>query len=208
MGDLSWYRAKVYRLYCLTNSFFFHDKSISLPCDNVSGILPLPSKLPIFISSWQGRILSSNFWFFDEPVGFLPRAFGEFSLLFWFWNSTRTVSWLPPIPDEIVVHCGRNYSLLHEWVFSYRWTTKRILWCFDYLFYKTKINPLKLIVADVRTNFVQNFHRQIRSRVIMKKFSQAYMKRIVFLSIMYKTMNDLKYSVTFTLNVHRFGSMS
>ena len=37
----------------------------------------------------------------------------------------------------------------------------------------------------------------------MKQFSQACMKRNVFLSI----MGDLKNSVTFTLNVHRFGSM-
>ena len=36
---------------------------------------------------------------------------------------------------------------------------------------------------------------------------QAYLKRIVFLSIMYYIMDDLKYSVTFTLNVHTFGSM-
>ena len=41
----------------------------------------------------------------------------------------------------------------------------------------------------------------------MKQFSQAYMKRIVFLSIMYNIMDNLKYSVTFTLNVHRFGPM-
>ena len=33
----------------------------SSPCENVSGILPLPLKLTIFISSWQGRILSCDF---------------------------------------------------------------------------------------------------------------------------------------------------
>ena len=34
-----------------------------------------------------------------------------------------------------------------------------------------------------------------------------HMKRIVFLSIIYNIMNDLKYNFTFTLNVHKFGSM-
>ena len=41
----------------------------------------------------------------------------------------------------------------------------------------------------------------------MKQFSQAYMKWIMFLSIMYNTMDDLKHSVTFMFRVHRFGSM-
>ena len=41
----------------------------------------------------------------------------------------------------------------------------------------------------------------------MKQFSQSYMKQIVFLSIMFSTMDDLKYSVTFTMNVHGFGLM-
>ena len=98
-GDLSLYRAKIHSLYCLANSFFFHDKSISSPDENVSGILPLPLNLPIFISFWQERILSSDSWFCDEPVGFLLRASGEFSFSFWFWNSMRIVSWLPPISD-------------------------------------------------------------------------------------------------------------
>ena len=39
--DLSLYRAKVHILYYLANSFFFHDKFISSPGENVSGILPL-----------------------------------------------------------------------------------------------------------------------------------------------------------------------
>ena len=100
-GDLSLYRAKVHSLYCLRNSFLFHDKSISSPGKDISGILPLPPNLPIFMSSWQGRILSNDFWFCGEPLGFLLRAFGEFSFLFWFWNSMRIVSWLPPIPDDV-----------------------------------------------------------------------------------------------------------
>ena len=81
-GDLSWYRAKVHSLYCLANSFFFHDKSISSPGENVSGILPLPLNLPIFISPWQGRSWSSDFWFCEEPVVFLLKDFGQFSFLF------------------------------------------------------------------------------------------------------------------------------
>ena len=51
MGHLSLYRAKVHSLYCLANSFFFHDKSISSPGENVSGIQPFLPNLPIFISS-------------------------------------------------------------------------------------------------------------------------------------------------------------
>ena len=38
IGDLSWYRAKVHSLYCLANAFFFLDRSISSPGENVSGI--------------------------------------------------------------------------------------------------------------------------------------------------------------------------
>ena len=56
-GDLFLYQAKIHSLYCLVNSFFFQDKSISLLCKNVSGILPLSPNLPIFISSWQGSLL-------------------------------------------------------------------------------------------------------------------------------------------------------
>ena len=41
----------------------------------------------------------------------------------------------------------------------------------------------------------------------MKQFSQAYMKWIVFLSVMDNIMDYVKYSVTFTLIVHGFGSM-
>ena len=66
---------------------------------------------------------------------------------------------------------------------------------------------MKLIVTDAQTNFVQDLCHELRSRVIMKQFSQAYMKRIVFLSTMYNIMDNLNYSVTFTLNVHRFGSI-
>ena len=80
--------------------------------------------------------------------------------------------------------------------------------CFvDYSFHKTKINSLKLIVTDAQTNFVQDLYHQLRSRVIMKQFGQAYMKRIVFF-FKYNIMDNLKYSVIFTLIVHRFGSMS
>ena len=80
--------------------------------------------------------------------------------------------------------------------------------CFvDYSFHKTKINPLKLIVTDAQTSFVQDLYYQLRSRVIMKQFGQAYMKRIVFFSNMYNIMDNLKYSVIFTLNVHKLGSM-
>ena len=65
--------------------------------------------------------------------------------------------------------------------------------------HKTKINPLKLIVTDAPTNFVQDLYNQLRYRVSMKQFGQAYMKRIVFLSILYNIIDNLKYSVTFTL---------
>ena len=51
----------------------------------------------------------------------------------------------------------------------------------DYSFYKTKINPLKLIVTDAQTNFVQYLYHQLRFSVIMKQFGHAYMKWIVFL---------------------------
>ena len=52
---------------------------------------------------------------------------------------------------------------------------------------------------------IKGFYHQLRSRVIMKQFSQAYMKQIVFLSIMYNIVSELKHSVTFSLNVHGFG---
>ena len=35
--------------------------------------------------------------------------------------------------------------------------------------FKTKINPLKLIVTDAQNNFVQDFYHQLRSGVIMKQ---------------------------------------
>ena len=41
----------------------------------------------------------------------------------------------------------------------------------------------------------------------MKQFGQAYMKRNAFLSIMCSIMDNLKYSVTFMLNIHKFGSI-
>ena len=110
----------------------------------------------------------------------------------------------------ILLQIGRNYPLLHEWVFfiNGQGNGHSICACyFDYSFHKTKVNPLKLIVTDAQTNFVQNLYHKLRARVIMKQFSQTCMKRIVFLSIMYNIMDNLKYSVTFTLNVHRFGSM-
>ena len=88
---LTLYRAKVHSLYCLANSFFFHDKSISSPGETFSGILPLKPNSPIFISSWLGTILSSNFRIYGEPEGFLPRAFGEFSFSLWLWNNMRIV---------------------------------------------------------------------------------------------------------------------
>ena len=56
-GDLSLYRAKIYSLYCLTNSFFFQDKSTSWLGKNISSILPLSPNSLIFISLWQGSLL-------------------------------------------------------------------------------------------------------------------------------------------------------
>ena len=50
MVDLSLYRGKNQSLYCLANSFFLQDKSISSPSENVYGILPLPPNLPTFIN--------------------------------------------------------------------------------------------------------------------------------------------------------------
>ena len=41
----------------------------------------------------------------------------------------------------------------------------------------------------------------------MKQFSQSYMKQVMILFIMYNIVDNLKYSVTFTLNVYRFVSM-
>ena len=42
----------------------------------------------------------------------------------------------------------------------------------------------------------------------MKQLSQSYMKRIVFLSIVYNIMDDLKYSVTFgSMRKVTFGSI-
>ena len=55
-----------------------HDKSISSSGENISCILPLSPNLPIFINSWQGRILSSGFWFCDETVGFFLSLSGTF----------------------------------------------------------------------------------------------------------------------------------
>ena len=159
------------------------------------------------MSSWQGRILSNDFWFCGEPLGFLLRAFEEFSFLFWFWNSMRIVSWLPPIPDN-VTSVWSKLSIapwMSVWVFLIdgqgNWHS---IWacCVDYSFHKININPLKLIVTDTQTILFKIYHLR-SSRVTMKQFSQACMKRNVFLSI----MGDLKNSVTFTLNVHRFGSM-
>ena len=107
--------------------------------------------------------------------------------------------------------CGRNYPLLHEWVFFFNngEGTEHSIWAcyFDYLLHKTKINPLKLIVTDVQTNFVQDLYHQHCFGVTMKQFSQSYMKQVMILFIMYNIVDNLKYSVTFTLNVYRFGSM-
>ena len=169
-GRLIFIPSQNHILYCLANSFFY-DKFISWPGENVPGILPLPPNLPIFISSWQGRILSTDFLFCGESAGFLLRAFGEFSFLSWFWNSMRIVS-------------------LHEWVFFIdgQGNGHSICVCYvDYSFYKTKINPLKLIVTDAQTNFVQYLYHQLCFRVIMKQFGQAYVKRIVFFSIKHIT---------------------
>ena len=94
-------------------------------------------------------------------------------------------------------------------MFFYRWTRIRHpIWvCYvHYLLHKTKINPLKLIVTDAETNFVQDLCHQLRSGVIMKQFIQSYIKRM-FLFILYNILDNLKYSVTFTLDVNRFGSM-
>ena len=87
--------------------------------------------------------------------------------------------------------------------------TEHSIWaCYvDYLLHKIKINPLKLIVTDVQTNFVQDLYHQHCFGVIMKQFSQSYIKQVMILFIMYNIVDNLKYSVTFTLNVYRFGSM-
>ena len=58
-----------------------------------------------------------------------------------------------------------------------------------------------------KPNFVQDLYHQLCSRVILKQFGPAYMKQIVFLYIMYNIMDNLKHSDTFTLSVHRFGSI-
>ena len=85
-GDLFLYWAKVHSLYCLANSFFFIDKSVSSSGENISCILPLSPNLPIFINSWQGRILSSDFWFCNETVGFF------LSLSWTFWQIKHSSS--------------------------------------------------------------------------------------------------------------------
>ena len=138
------------------------------------------------------------------------QAFGEFSFSFWFWNSMRIVSWLPAIPDD-VTSVWSKWSI-PPWMsvfFINGQRNKYSIWAsyINYSFHYTKINPLKLIVTDAQTNFVQDLYQQLRSRVIMKQFSQAYKKQIMFFSIMYNIMDNLKYRVIFTLNVHRFGSM-
>ena len=110
----------------------------------------------------------------------------------------------------MLLQCGQNYPLLHEWVFfiNEQGNGHSICTCYvDYSFHKTKINSLKLIVPDTQTNFFQDLYHQLCSRVIMKQFTQACMKRIVSLSIVCNIMDNLKYSVTFMLNVHRFGLM-
>ena len=87
----------------------------------------------------------------------------------------------------MLLQCGRNYPLLHEWVFFINGQRNgHSIWaCFvDYAFHKTKINPLKLIVTDAQTNFAQDLYHQLRTSAIMKQFGQAYVKRIVFLLIM------------------------
>ena len=185
-------------------SAFFHWKSAT------SGILPLPPNLPIFISSWQGRILSSDFWFCGELVGFLPRAFrGVFIFVLILKQHencimTNSNSWWCYFSVVEIIYRSINECFFIDGQGNGHSTC---VCSVDYSFHKTKINPLKLIVTNAHTNFFQDLYHQLRSRVNMKQFVQAYMKRNLFLSIMYNIMDNLKYSVTFTLNVHRFGLM-
>ena len=102
------------------------------------------------------------------------------------------------------IHCSMN-----ECFFINVQGNRHCIWtCFVYyLFCKTKIIPLKLIVTEARTNFVKDLYHQLHSN-IMKQLSQSYMKRIVFLSIVYNIMDDLKYSVTFgSMRKVTFGSI-
>ena len=120
----------------------------------------------------------------------------------------RIVSWLPPIPADVAsLWLKLSVSPWMCFIIDGHWNGHFVWACYvDYSFHKTNINLLKLIVT-AQINFVQDFYHQLRSRVIMKQFSQSNMKQIVFLSIMLSIMDDLKYSVTFTMNVHGFGLM-
>ena len=45
---------------------------------------------------------------------------------------------------------------------------------------KTNANPLKFIVTDAETNFVQDLYHQLHFRYIMQQFSQAFMRPLMF----------------------------
>ena len=209
-GDLFLHWAKIHSLYCLANSFFFHDKSISSPGEKVSGILPLPPNLPTFYKFLTEKNFVQWFlilwWFCKLLTKSLWRIFTFVLILKQHDNCviSNSDSWWCCFIVVEIFNCSMN-----ECFFINGKGNGHSIWaCYvDYSIHKIKVNPLKVIVTDAQTNFVQDLYHQLCSRVIMKQFSQSYMKRIVFLSIIYNIMDNLKYSVTFTLDVNRFGSM-
>ena len=86
-GDLSLYRAKIHFLYCLANSFFYHDKSIWPLSESISDILPLTPNFPIFISFWQRSLLIYLFmqllWYITSFAHSSPVSFRNMSP---YWN--------------------------------------------------------------------------------------------------------------------------
>ena len=73
------------RLYCLANSFFLQDKSISSLGENISGILPLPLNSTIFISFWQRSLLIYLFmhllWYITSCAHTSPVPFKNMSVM-------------------------------------------------------------------------------------------------------------------------------
>ena len=143
---------------------------------------------------WASRFLTKSLW----------RIFFFVLILKQHENRVMTASnsWWCYFSVVKIIHCSMNECLL-VFLIDGKGNGHSIWACsVDYSFHKININPLKLIVTDTQTILFKIYHLR-SSRVTMKQFSQACMKRNVFLSI----MGDLKNSVTFTLNVHRFGSM-
>ena len=70
---------------------------------------------------------------------------------------------------------------------------------------KTNANPLKFIVTDAETNFVQDLYHQLHFRDIMKQAKPSWNRLCFF--FMYNIMDDLKQSVTFMLNTRGFSLM-